>query len=168
MTQSRFLNLNLVRSSKQRHRFFCSMSYILWVAVWARLSGLQPGLKAESVRPVRMMSVSNWDGALLAEPRDWQLITDTLNSSAHKKKHLLLRRPVSRSPPHRVICGPPLSVRDLCHLRDSSVWRPSIRVWRPLRWCFGYRPVRSRHVPETESRLNGLLCTRYTPTILKT
>lgn len=65
-------------------RFFCSTSYILWVMVSTRLSGLQPGLKAESAQLVRMMSVSNWDGALLAEPRDWQLITATLNSSAHQ------------------------------------------------------------------------------------
>ncbi len=83
-------------------RFFCSTSYILWIVVSTRLSGLRPGLKAESAQPVRMMSVSNWDRALLAEPRDWQLITTTLNSSALQER-LLLHRLVSlplTSAPH--------------------------------------------------------------------
>lgn len=163
MTQSRFLNLNLVRWNKQRHRFFCSMSYILWVAVWARLSGLQPGLKAESVRPVRMMSVSNWDGALLGEPRDWQLITDTLNSSAHKKTTSSC---AGLSPAHLRTAWS-AAHRYPCENYDIFA-TARFGVHPSGSEGFGYRPVLLRHVPETESRLNGLLCTRYTPAILKT
>lgn len=153
--------MDLVRSSRQHNSCFCSASYISRVVVWACLSGLQPGLKAESAQPVRMMSVSNWDGALLAEPRDWQLITDTLNSSAREERLLLRRARLSRSPPHPTICVPPLSAQDLCHLRDSS-WHPSIRVQKPLRWRDVYqaRMLKPRQCQKQTGHA-------YTPTFLK-